>query len=811
LRKFSIKKNTAAENKKPDPSALPPSLPVSNAGLRPPFLKEMMTGREEEIAHLVSALTLSSSPAQPIVIYGKPGSGKTQLAAAVCSQCIDHFQGIHWIAASQASDIALQVADIGQAMQITPWPALLPEQVEVTLQAWRQTPQQLIVFQHCDDPAILAEWVNKLENAAILITTAHPQWGANTTIQLLESLNLEEATAILRKLAPGLAKVANNQLAALIEQLESLPLGLSLAGRYFNDQPKTSPAEYLAEITKITAKGETRLSAQEKNASNLLPPSLAAGISLAYRLLSGKGERERLAQRIFQAASFCAPDLPIPDDLLRQAVEIAPEKNAAFERSLRWLYDLGLLLPTSQGAVIHASINAFSRLNNAETNQPLTPFVVSILSLTSETDGNGMPIRRNFSHMRCIAARAEEAGEKQADILWDTLGSNLQSIGDFPGAKYSLERSLATNLRINKAENAQTAKTELKLGKVCIEMGDFQGAKGYFEKALGITEKLYSPVYPEVATILNELGLVYFDLDDLLSAKASFERAIAIHEAAYGFGPKHPAIAIETANLGRVLRDMNDLPGAKKNFERALAVSEWVYGPKHPTIITYANYLGRVLYNLAEFEEAKNCFERVSLLLEATHGPEYPGLSAALNNWGLALQDLGNLNKAVDCYTRALQIDEKVFGWEHPNIARDANNLGGALSALGNMPAARDYFSRALEIDTRIFGEYHPNNSTNANNLGRVLYNLGDFSGAKKAFEQTLRIDEKIYGPKHTRVGTDANNLGSVLCEIGDLCAAKAAFQRALEIFQKELPADHPKTQKARSYLEKISELTRDC
>lgn len=622
--------------------------------------------------------------------------------------------------------------------------------------------------------------------------------------EYFRKLERAESIAYLHTLLPAATSSSDEELGRLAEILDNLPFALRIAGGYLQERPKTSIREYLAEVEKTAS--TLNPTVNEWIASSPDSPSneLASAITISYRLLEGKGERERLAQQVLFVASYCAPDVPIPFELFRQVLDITINKQPNLDRCLQWLYNLGFLLQADQGPVVHSILNGYARSINPEPTRLLTLLVETFLKLPLDTDASGFSPIVVTDHMRAVAVHAEEAGLKQAGAVWNSLGYFLWITRDLSEAKACLERCLAFNEQNYGMEHANTAIALSNLGRVLSDSGDLKAAKNHFERAMAINEKVFSASYPEVAMNANDLGQVLYDLGDLQGARICFERALSIHENAFGYGPKHAVIAIETGHLGRVLRDLHDLQGAKACFERALAVDEWVYGPRHPKIASRANYLGRVLYQLGDLQSAKTCFERAVAIENADPNIESAGPANALNNLALVLQDLGNLEEARECFEQVLAIDEKVHGPEHPTVAKDITSLGNVERDLGNLPAARDRFTRALKINEVIYGLVHPVTAANLKNLGRVLYSLGDLPGAKDAYQRALEIETKLLGADHVEVGTDVHNLGMVLFELGEMKEAQACYERALRIFEKKLSPDNIKRVKALQHLDRV-------
>lgn len=57
------------------------------------------------------------------------------------------------------------------------------------------------------------------------------------------------------------------------------------------------------------------------------------------------------------------------------------------------------------------------------------------------------------------------------------------------------------------------------LGSVLQDLGDYDGAKAAYERALKIWEQVYGSEHPQVAKGVNNLGMVLKDLGDYAGAR----------------------------------------------------------------------------------------------------------------------------------------------------------------------------------------------------------------------------------------------------------------------------------------------------
>jgi tetratricopeptide (TPR) repeat protein len=533
----------------------------------------------------------------------------------------------------------------------------------------------------------------------------------------------------------------------LAERLGHLPLALELAGRYIVsfDSPGfvgLSVADYLEELE------EQRSSLEHESMQNWNQESggptkhdldLMATFDLSWQRLEEK--EYHVAQRIFLLAGYCAPNEPIPHDLLRRAgadEDDEPLSGKTYGRALNLLTGLGLLELDADapdtGPTIHPLLAEYARAlppfpspnvgrgeRAGERGEGLAALAATLATMTKQALDTGLPERFQplRPHARAVAEWAEEAELEDDGTLWNNLGYHLWMMADYAGARAS------------------------------------------YERALRIKEQVYESDHPSIATTVNNLGLVQKAQGDLAGARASLERALRIDEAA--FGPDHPKVATDVNNLGSVQQDLGDLEGARASYERALGLWREAYGEKHPQVATALNNLGGVQQDLGDLEGARASYERALRIDEAAFGPDHPNVAIRVNNLGGVQQDQGDLEGARASYERALGLWREAYGEEHPQVATALNNLGGVQKAQGDLEGARASYERALRIDEAAFGPHHPNVAIRVNNIGMVQQDLGDLEGARASFERALRIFENSqYPPDNTHFQNARNNLESL-------------------------------------------------
>jgi len=793
----------------PDPGPLPPG-----SHMRFPR-NALFTGRVEPLQALARALLEGDGRSALVTqaVAGMGGVGKTQLAVEFAYRYGRFFHGVHWVNAGEPEAVGVEVAACGGAMSLPDWPEKQPEQVARTLGEWQRGGPRLVVLDNMEQVGTAQEWLARLGGGAVrvLVTARRTDWPGFLGLRplRLESFTPEESRAFLRQHLPA-GRATEADLQALAERLYHLPLALELAGRYLAGHARLPVADYLVRLESMWE--HSSMAGWREELGNPTGHDLRLVETFAVSWERVEGET---ARRLFLLAGYCAPNQPIPCEVLEEAAGIDRE---ACDGALGVLTGLGLLEMghPEAGPTVHPLLAEYGRAivpSSPEGEGVLGALAGALARLARaanhQMDQTGSPSHfvPLLPHVRLVAEGAEEEGLEDTASLWNSLGYHLNRVADLAGARAACERALAIAERAFGPDHPKVATDVNNLGSVLQALGDLAGARAACERALAIDERAFGPDHPEVAIRVNNLGRVLQDLGDLAGARAAFERALAIDERA--FGPDHPKVAIRVNNLGLVLKDLGDLAGARAACERALAIDERVYGPDHPKVATGVNNLGSVLQALGELAGARAAFERALAIDERVFGPDHPEVATGVNNLGLVLQDLGDLAGARAAFQRALAIDERAFGPDHPQVAIFVNNLGSVLQDLGDLAGAQAAFERALAIDERAFGPDHPNVATGVNNLGWVLQDLGDLAGARAAYERALAIDERAFGPDHPQVATDVNNLGLVLRALGDLAGARAAYERALRILERFLPPEHPSIRTVRGNLEGLDRAAR--
>ncbi len=630
----------------------------------------LFVGRETDLAWLGEQIGDGPTPA----LVGTGGLGKTQLAVEFAYRVRDRFpDGIFWLTMDTPENARSAVVASGGplGMNLPGWDALdFESKIAAVQRAWQSAEARLLIFNNCEDEALLAAWRPHIGGSRVLVTSRRQTWskGRKVTARQLDVLSRDESIALLRRHCPDLTATDPN-LQAIAEELGGLPLALHLAG-YFLDSYDETPAHYLRQIRhpgllKHRSLQQGELSPTEHD------PNVERTFLVSYnRLKPDTDSTDKLAVAVLARAAYFAPGEPIPTDLLLLTLQLPeddPDAEYQAKDALKRLTDLGLIEPVGSDAVrLHRLLAEFTRQQvDDPTAQPAVEQLVGRRVHDLNGEGYPAPVLAIQAHLRTVVDRARTRTDEQAAFLCNAMTVHLNMIGDYAAAHPPAER------------------------------------------ALTIAEAVLGPTHPDTATSLNNLAALLYAQGDYAAAQPLFERALTIREAA--LGPTHPDTVTSLTNLAELLRAQRDLAAARPLYERALTIREAALGPTHPSIAGSLNNLAALSYAQGDWASARPLLERALTIREAAFGPTHPDTAASLNNLAGLRYAQGDWAGARPLYERALTIREAAFGPTHPDTAASLNNLALLLQAQGDYATARSVYERAVAIMEQALGPDHPN------------------------------------------------------------------------------------------------------
>ena len=690
----------------PPPDSFTATAIPHRIALRP---NTFFTGREAELRRLATNLKAGYAT---VIATGIGGVGKTQLATEYAHRYGRYFAGgVFWLACADPAQVVYEVAACGGTglVEDDAWhERKLQEQVRLVREAWAAPTPRLLIFDNCEDAALIEEWRPTSGGCRILVTSRQAVWPASMGVLALPLpvLPRAESLALLGKHRPDL--VPHPALDALAAEVGDLPLALHLAGSYletYRDDPTFGdPAVFLAELRGphlMAHEVMQGLEARHSPTSHEL--SVAKTFAMSLNRLDPADASDKAARALLARAAHFAPGEPIPRQVLLASLEFPkPQepkgiigffnrllrrastphpKDAA--RALQRLRGLGLIEATDGTAPrLHRLLAAYAHHACPDPAAPgaVETAVLYELARIETEDYIAMPDDL-LPHLRHITDAALPRDDEHAAMLADWLAHYLQQITAYADAQPYYEQALVIRETKLGKQHYDTATSLNNLGVLLNDRGDYTTAKRHLERALKIYRKRLGPKHFYTATSLNNLGRLLQDMGDYAAASAHYKRALAIREAVLGL--EHPDTAKSLNNLGNLFRVLGDYANAELHIKRALKIYEEKFGPEHSYTATSLNNLGRLLRDMGDHTTAKRHLERALEIFKTKLGPQHPATASSLNNLGMLFQDMGDYAAAQPLYERALAIWETKLGPEHPHTQTARRNLAALDAAEG--------------------------------------------------------------------------------------------------------------------------------
>lgn len=747
---------------------LPPPAPLPNGSIMPFSRNPLFVGRETDLKALASALNsrqaLTISQVETAATTGLGGIGKTQLASEFVHRFGQFFHGgVFWLSFDSSEAIMAEIAACGEgaALGVPAGFSQLPlaRQVRLVQAEWQKPIPRLLIFDNCEDPALLAKWRPTSGGCRVIITSRRGDWELALGVQMLALgvLGREESIALLQKHRPDLPLVTLDMIA---EELGDLPLALHLAGCYlYRYRRIIDPEEYLTQLR------DPLLLYHPSMCGDGISPTahnqhVGRTFALSYDQLDSSDETDVLALRLLVHTAHFAPGEPIWYRLLVKTLEMPDDIPSALAVELAFgrLIELGLIetegdvsRPGTDTLRMHRLVAKFVRdvaHDQVVATQQTVEAVVFDETASVNESGYPLPLLAWQLHLRSVVDIAQARGDLESARLCAELAQHLWKIGDYKGALPYAKKALEIQLAVLGEEDLVPAGGYNLIGQIHLANGDVSEAFNNFNQALAIQErKLAGKMDMSLARTHNLLGLWHLSHGEVRQAVNYFGEALTLAENLVG---ENNALTARYANnIGNALRRLNEYEVALPYLQRALAIGEKLYGTEHPDIAMNLNNIALVLHDLGRLVSARPYYERAIAIRRQTLGEEHAETALMISNLGSLLIDLGEFEIAEQTLQSALAIFDKTYLEPHPYTAFSLNNLGRLHLQQGKLARSHHYFARALAIRQAILTGYHPLKALSYRQMGDVLAQQGLQEEAIAHWRQALEGYRQCVGVEH--------------------------------------------------------------
>jgi len=331
----------------PDVAPLP-------SGSRMPFsFNPLFVGRTADLTTLATTFKgdMTTAIVRIAAVTGLGGIGKTQLASEFVHRYGQFLIGVFWLSFADPARVPEEVASCGGAgmMNLHGFANLsLDEQVMRVLQEWQTPIPRLLIFDNCEDEALLDRWRPKTGGCRVLVTSRRAQWDLilGITEIPLDVLSRDDSIALLKKFRPDLSG-DEGDLDAIADELGDLPLALHLAGSFLARYKNAiTPVEYLNKVRSPEFLEHLHLLSQRAGQSVTgHVQDVGRTFAMSCDALDDDDDTDRMALAALACAAYFAPGEPIPSDILQTVFGLPDEDDPniaiQYENALTRLVELG--------------------------------------------------------------------------------------------------------------------------------------------------------------------------------------------------------------------------------------------------------------------------------------------------------------------------------------------------------------------------------------------------------------------------------------------------------------------------------------
>ncbi|GAB2979213.1 FxSxx-COOH system tetratricopeptide repeat protein [Saccharothrix stipae] len=798
------------------------------------------TGRDDLLRSLDERLMPGIvTAAQPEVLHGVGGVGKSHLAVEYLYRNRAKFDVIWWISAERTVKIVNSLVELGVRLGLDVG-AESKFAVQSVLGALEGQPQYnvpsnwLVVFDNATNPEVVGPYLPIGGPGRILVTSRDPQWLDAARCLDVSVFQRVESVQFLRGRDPDLSEEDADRLA---RTLGDLPLAVAQAAawRVETGMPADEYLDLLAEKQRELHDVVSTLD---------YPQSVAAMWDLSLNELKRKNLS---ALRLLQVCAFLAPE-PINRTMFTHSRNITGVPNE-LSRVLR---DRLRLNEAIRDANRFALVRVDHRANSIELHRLVQAVLISQMSedervtmrnaahlVLGENDPEAPEEPDNWPVYVDLSAHlaASDAYESDVESLRSLLYNQVQFFYRWGDHKRSAERSEqiyrtwlerlgedhpetlrmgrwygfmlwvqgryaeATPLNVDLLERHRRTfgeeheDTILAMGQVAADKraeGDFVGALELSKRSYDICVRYLGDEDPVTLNAAHNLGVNLRLIGDFTSALKldadTWDRRVQI------YGQEHEVPLYTQVGLTLDKRELGNYREAAAEHEEVVRMYERlsVGRPLNPTWLRAMRHLAVMRRKAGDHRGAMSAAETAYDGLRRRYDLDHPETLAAALARSIELRHLGRLEQAAQLSQVTLTRYGRTLGPHHPHALSAAVNVAIVRRLMGDLDGARRQDEAALDGFLARLGDDHPATLITRINLASDLHAVGEVEAAHDADAETLSRATAVFGPDHPTTLACRANLAQDLRSLGRTDEADLLRRRTVDLMRARLGSSHP-------------------
>ncbi|OJJ08851.1 hypothetical protein ASPVEDRAFT_145102 [Aspergillus versicolor CBS 583.65] len=783
-----------------------------------PFSRnKIFVGRDNYIATLEESV-LSPGEAQKIAICGLGGIGKTQVALELAYRVRERSpeMSVFWIPCTSYESVEQAYMDIAQIAGLDLRDAAATKERVKAYLSHETSGKWLLIFDNTDDfemcmkgtetgPA-LKTLLPRNEAGHILFTTRNRKLAvrlAMSNVIHISDMDKDTALQMLHQLFIRKELLEDTDAtAALLRELCFLPLAISQAAAYINENDVIRLGDYLSLLT-----------AQEGDMAKLLSedfeddgryPDVKNPVTTTW--LVSFHQIQLLDQLAVDYLLFLACISPrnVPQSLL----PLAPSDKKRIEAlGLLKSYSFVSQDPESGNLTLHRLVYLATR-TWMRKNESFPAWIVKTADRMDKIFSGMTYEKRNLwqpylPHVLSTIENHEfRAVRNRYGDLLNIIGNFLSSDGRMRQAKILYVQTLEDRQNELGKNDEQTLDSMHKVGSVLLDMGEYTEAKEMMEQVLDGQNTVLGPQHPDTLMSVATYGLVCLSQGHFTQAQSIQEQALEGLEKS--LGPEHVRTLRCVETLGFILCRQGSYQEAEAQYKRAMDGYTKRFGPWDENGLRVHDQRGLALIGQGKFDEAEQICSTVLQRSEEMLGPQHPLTLNSMHHLGIVYLGQKRLEDAERLCIRTLDVSWQVLGAEHPDTLGMIDRLGILLEKQGRYEESIILHQEAIDGRYKELGEHHPATLMSLESLASAYYGQGQF-------EEAAKLELKVWEGKKDHLGMDhpstlasMQNLSETYESMGKYRDAIDLTTQCLELRMNRLGAEHPETIESRDLLSEL-------
>jgi tetratricopeptide (TPR) repeat protein/transcriptional regulator with XRE-family HTH domain len=730
---------------------------------------DSLLGRDD-LLELVKRYLLGDNHQAQIALNGLPGIGKTTLAVALTKdrQVQAHFcDGILWAGLGPRPNVLSVLARWGALLGIK------PDDVENVnnREDWGRALQASIGnrrFLLVIDDAWNVKHALALQiggpRCVHLLTTRSPRVAsafAQQRMIVVPELQETYGLALLARYVPQLVQDDPEDAQLLVRAVGSLPLALTLMGKYLAAQVSTGqPRRLQAALARLlnteerlrvsmpTMPGERSLSLPEN-----IPLSLHAVITISARQLSFQDHAALCALTVFP---------PKPNSFSEEAALTVCQQPV---ETLEALWDAGLLESSGpQRYTLHRTIADYAQTQTQDltAQRQLVNYMLPYIQTHAQ---NYEALELEAMNIQATIDTSVALSMSQATLEGViALVEFLRVRGRYNLADQYLQSALEAATMLEDPEGQTTILQHL--ATFAELRGDYHQAEHFGQLGLVLARQLERK--DEVSALLATLGLVDFHRGEYAQATANLEEGLALAQEV----GDSKQICTLLGDLGRVAQAQGNYERADAFYQEGLARA---WQNEHQELVgRLLAFLGASTREQGNYDQAEQyCQEGLILAHQQGHREH---LTHLLTQLGAIAYYRGQDEQAQAYFEEGLAIARQIG--HRAQICRLLANLGAPLTGQGDYARAEQYLQEGVNL-ARELGD-RDSLPFLLMNLGGAIGQQGDYDRANACFQEGIEVARQLGSP--WLISAILRDWGDIHLKYQQLDAAAAAFNEVLTL-----------------------------